>query len=1622
MSTRCCRYPFECLMRHNDILNKYPVDAVNNGPIMEMPDYSGNVKENIPKLEYLGSWDQSSSTLPTQDVYKISGQGISGIFKPIANETIKYFASDDENDGAYAKFNENDKNPFNTSNEKFGFNFSDGMVFKMVGEAPMNLIDKFDNSLLAKYCPDVKPKVFHNFDENAESGVVGRTYGTRIEPIFDNDAQTKGKLKGFVITDLEGKSYYYTLPLYSWGTVSYTTKDGNSIPENGSFLLKNNGNYSYKYDPSPNAITWLLTAVTGPDYIKMSYSNRWDTWEERIRPHQGDWGYWVSFRYEYGREITTEKGLPEFKGDPTNIEDGLQPLPYKASYLWREPFTGYYHNQCSTNPDAKMYNASTGFKEITYLKSIETGSEIAYFRTSPRNDGVGGFYGDYPKAQEYQIPQSDMSGQISDNFSNKFSKQYAEVIPRNCANKDGCFKVKIPKGKLNSEKIIGSKLCKITFSGNRTIVYPGWPKKQRNTTKDELIVIYDTYGWKENGDPLGSDIDQMRQMGNDVFSRYFVQQGNDWKFTLETRTIPTDVSGNGELSTPYAKCVYIGSEGDYDVLYIISYKIVKNGMTIQTALRFSPSMFFYKVLAGYLDDVNDIKPVSGVCYNITAELFPNNILTRYQKKLDEIAWYSKADFPYIRPESDPGEEGAKTYYKWEESKYPYPESYRKVKFRYNYELAKGTPNSYEQLTKKIGKGGRLTLKEVRMEAGPEQNSVSMPPYLFTYQKNEQKYDGYDYADKWGFKLSKEEIQNNGVYTNPNVGIYWNLSEILLPSCAKLNIEYERDKIYGNEGALHRIRELDDKGDCLCDKGYDWKNQKLIKDDGYESNGRVMPKSGDWGFEGLIVDWSSNGFPIIRSNIKPEVGMYFFSYLDYGIPTLSNHSYPEHYKEVFFPIRVDEVNENADGNYNIVSDWRYLPHLLFAEKSEKSIIETGKSKLHFLVPRDLYCDGIRVKSIVSQSIAGNNYSIYKYPENGGVLEILPERALPWQLLTNAYEFKERKDGFGTIQSTYGIWRSVMNNELFSDVNLNYNTGNTSVIYPWVEVVQSADVDNNKNGKVRYEFYTTKDKVTIKDGNTSVDVPIIQKNHTFFTSSEQKETRFESEMYRYFNIVDRSAIVGQVKKIEYFNNNNKLVKKSEPQYSFGDYLENIQSPDLLNSLSGKEYPLGVIRERSLKLGKKSDSEPYAITGITDVIYAVPFVTGQTEIAYGVVNDKRYGFFNSSTGDALVTEEVNRSTGKPKLTISLPYYNLANSETQQKLSQKNILKLPGMTLINALHLNDYTKLTQLLNVGYTNQENLDPICKSETKIWCMQSVTSDNTNLPSNQFRFYQHKEYSWKGRGVNSGFEFTEQSIQSGNQWRLNSTVETTDAYLRHLCSVNALNIPTVTVYYPYTNAVMAIMQNVRFEQAAVFTCDYDDYLNVNDLGTENEQTEDGWFDKTNGWYKEISSGGSMKLVSSPVHFGKKSLFVKNTWGPRKKIYPKGNSDYIFSAWVYSNSAQPIYLQTYKKAGTGVITGTPIVPKSFTTELGKWRKIEAKIKSENLNDLPENGYLEITIGNQENVDFYVDDIRFYPDNSLVNSFYYLHDVTKPITIVDENNKAMYFKYDQFGRLTEKGHLKE
>lgn len=141
----------------------------------------------------------------------------------------------------------------------------------------------------------------------------------------------------FKITVADGKTYHYSLPVYQKEMFTRTAKKDDNINEK----------YFESQSLSPYATHWLLTAITGPDFVDINNNGTMD---------ESDYGYWV--RFDYGK--------------------------WSDGYGWKNPKTDY-----STTVNSKTY--SWGVKEVYYLDRIETRTHTAFFVKEDRPDARSTF-------------------------------------------------------------------------------------------------------------------------------------------------------------------------------------------------------------------------------------------------------------------------------------------------------------------------------------------------------------------------------------------------------------------------------------------------------------------------------------------------------------------------------------------------------------------------------------------------------------------------------------------------------------------------------------------------------------------------------------------------------------------------------------------------------------------------------------------------------------------------------------------------------------------------------------------------------------------------------------------------------------------------------------------------------------------------------------------------------------------------------------------------------------------------------------------------------------------------------------------------------------------------------
>lgn len=147
---------------------------------------------------------------------------------------------------------------------------------------------------------------------------------------------------GYSITGPSGVTYHFSLPIYEYGNYNRTEKNTNPTTQ-----------YSEIKRDDPFASAWLLTGITGPDFIDRGGSGN----VANGVIDENDWGYWIKFNY--GK--------------------------HDDDYQWRMPYSNTYSADASDN--YRTY--STGHRQTYYLNSIESRTHVALFLKSGREDNRG---------------------------------------------------------------------------------------------------------------------------------------------------------------------------------------------------------------------------------------------------------------------------------------------------------------------------------------------------------------------------------------------------------------------------------------------------------------------------------------------------------------------------------------------------------------------------------------------------------------------------------------------------------------------------------------------------------------------------------------------------------------------------------------------------------------------------------------------------------------------------------------------------------------------------------------------------------------------------------------------------------------------------------------------------------------------------------------------------------------------------------------------------------------------------------------------------------------------------------------------------------------------------------
>ena len=336
---------------YNDNIN--PGQAITNHKAYDSYDVVDALERDLdPKYQPIRSLD---GTFADTDHYSVLGQGVSGSIKPYSyrqylNRQMN-FRENEDGDKIY-----NSRNyylghfPDRKLQFRFEGDFSNRLEYEAPafaqgsGSQPLSVNIAFDGQLTTGSTgSDSWTQAGGLYSRQPVEWKTNQEFLVGSNPVilgtdasgFDRSTKPADQIGGFSITNESGITYHYALPVYSYAEHIYQERIDDSGGE--SF------NHLSKYEPY--AYTWLLTAVTGPDYLDYNQNNLAD---------EGDWGYWVNLNY--GKWVD--------------------------DYQWRNPGQGF-----NRDLDDEFRSFSTGKKELYYLDAIETQTHTAIFVKDIRKDG-----------------------------------------------------------------------------------------------------------------------------------------------------------------------------------------------------------------------------------------------------------------------------------------------------------------------------------------------------------------------------------------------------------------------------------------------------------------------------------------------------------------------------------------------------------------------------------------------------------------------------------------------------------------------------------------------------------------------------------------------------------------------------------------------------------------------------------------------------------------------------------------------------------------------------------------------------------------------------------------------------------------------------------------------------------------------------------------------------------------------------------------------------------------------------------------------------------------------------------------------------------------------------------
>ncbi|TVL99814.1 MAG: hypothetical protein CV087_16330 [Candidatus Brocadia sp. WS118] len=245
-----------------------------------------------------------------------------------------------------------------------------------------------------------------------------------------------------------------------------------------------------------------------------------------------------------------------------------------------------------------------------------------------------------------------------------------------------------------------------------------------------------------------------------------------------------------------------------------------------------------------------------------------------------------------------------------------------------------------------------------------------------------------------------------------------------------------------------------------------------------------------------------------------------------------------------------------------------------------------------------------------------------------------------------------------------------------------------------------------------------------------------------------------------------------------------------------------------------------------------------------------------------------------------------------------------------------------------------------------------------------------------------------------FDWNNETSNTNNNWI--KTIEVT-RYSPHGYPVEEKNILGLYNSVKYGTNYNYTVPSVRSENAEYGTLAFEDFENFS-----------GDFAHSGKGARQINSTNEIILENlyNRTHLQEVGGWLK-LWMTKRV----GNRADPFNG--YNNNSSP-------KLSVSLNNLTTRIPLEFVARSGEWTLFRARIEGNHFSALPTDQQFSIKLNTDEignSVPIYIDDVRFQPYDSKVVCYVYDRETLRLIAQFDDQHFALFYQYDDEGRLTRK-----